>query len=781
MSTFLSGLWAASLSASVMILVTALLRAIFQSRTPRRLFCLLWDLALARLFLLTALPSPVSAWRYLSPASSQASALQAMPPQAVAAVSDTVAAHTAATMDAMRAPSAALLRKDTLLFALWLAVSLALAVWFVAGHLRWRRRYAASLPCTDAFVRSWLERHSLRRRVQVRTSDRVGAPLTCGVLRPVILLPSAMDLQDTASLSCILEHEFQHIRRFDTLRKALLAAAVCLHWWNPLVWAMYVLYNRDMELACDEAVTTCGADRAGYARTLLRMEEQRGQWSLSGSHFSQTALEERIRAIMKHKKTSAAALIAVLLLMGIATTAFATAAPKSGADQTPAQDTPKSDYVITATDVMLLGEDGENGEAQYSVDGGKTWLSKQEYEAAYGSGWQVAWWIAEEYAAWLEEEKQALQELIGERGYTGSDGWFTWDQQRVDEAIARYEGILQDIKNGALYSKTVTDKDGNLLQDVSLASDMPDEAVFFSYDETDTPAFAGVDVEALMEKLKDFGISGSEDEGLRYKGQRVRCLVDGVRAADYGYAIAYCYTDPEGTVDVHTLRAVICNADGSYDPMGRLTGVAATGEQGFDQELIDSAAASGLFEQSTEVETASYDEAARELERYKPFGLSYTVTQTRGEPSLRMDWNGKPVHSLYDTETGMWFSNNLNGTELPAGALELETVYRAGKLCGLQEVLAQEELAQGSYAEGTCEDGTSFEEIFARYQSYGLRYTPKEGGLGKLSWNGQTVRSFADVKPDGGTFSFQDPDAQSGLRLYTAYDESGELTGLRAE
>lgn len=144
---------------------------------------------------------------------------------------------------------------------------------------------------------------------------------------------------------------------------------------------------------------------------------------------------------------------------------------------------------------------------------------------------------------------------------------------------------------------------------------------------------------------------------------------------------------------------------------------------------------------------------------------------------LRMSWNGKPVHSLYDTKTGAWFANNLYGTDLGADAVDLETVYRSGKLCGLRECQPLHNEASTAVTAGV-ESGQSFEEIFARYQSYGLVYSPREGSVGSLTWNGQAVKSFADLKPDGSVFSYQDPYAESGLRVYTEYDTSGHLTGL---
>lgn len=572
----LTGLWEASLSGSVILLTALVLRTLFQNRTPRRVFSLLWDIALVRLFLPCALSSPVSIWRWL-PASAEAPGQRlwlgltsgTAPGQSMwpAVTPGTAPAGGTVIGDAVFQKDAAarivpFLDVDVILAAVWLTATLVLAAWFFMTHWRSRRLYADSLPCEDTFARDWLKTHSLYRRIQIRSSDRISAPLTYGVLRPVILLPAGTNWQDRAAVSFVLEHEYQHILRFDTLRKGGLAAAACLHWFNPLVWVMYVLSNRDMELACDEAVTAQNGDRAGYARTLLNLEEQRGRLGLSGSHFSQNALEERIKSIMKKKHISITAMIAVAVVMSISVVTFASAAPGNKAGAGSGKDAPENDYVYdhfqaVEGDVLILSQGGEEGEKQYSVDGGRTWLSEEDYHALYGgSDWQVEWWTAEEYALWLEEEKQVLQSIIGERGYTGSEGWFIWDQKRVDETIALYEGILENLKNGALYSRTITDQNGGVVEEVALGS----------------------------------GTSGAAEE----------------------------------------------------------LGVA--------------------------------------LEPYKAFGLDYGVEWNQhGELQLRMSWNGKPVHSLYDTQTGTWFANNLYGTELDDDAVDLETVYRAGRLCGLQE------------------------------------------------------------------------------------------------
>lgn len=670
-----------SLSAATMILAAMVLRFRFQERVPRRVFCLLWDLCLVRLLLPLRLTSPFSI-RALLPVREAIPQTAAIRQVQIAGASfeagfslveDTAvyagtSAETAAGLGGFRLPPV------NLPLLAWAAVGTLLAAWFLWGHLRSRRVYAMSLPLDNAFVRRWQEDHPLFRPVQVRFSDRIAAPLTYGAVYPVVLLPKGMDLADTAGLAYVLEHEYTHIRRFDALRKWLLAAALCLHWFNPCVWLMYILAGRDMELSCDEAVLRAGADRSGYALTLLALEEERGRWSPSGSHFSRNATEERIKTIMKRKQISLAALLAVLVVMSIATTVFATNAPET---DFPAQ----RDTGAVSTGLIMdsvISKQDENGNTLCSVDGGKTWMSEDRYHAEYGDwgeNWQVEWWTAEEYEAWLEQEKKDLQEMIGDRGYTGGDGWFVWDQKRVDEAIALYEEILENIKKGALYSKRVLDKDGNEMGDISLGMDgfvgtydeqMSEFTVFTpSADLSELREEARANVSELLKACEPYGLTGSEQDGLFYNGQRVRCFVDGYSLGEPGlYGIGYTYVDDGGTVDVHTLRGVIFNPDGSYNPYGELTALAASGEAGFDQDIIDCAQPSAGPQAATA--TGSSDSAggrtfAEIFAQFAAYGLTY-------EPAVggrgNLFYNGQPVAYFADPKPdGGVFTFSSDNTE----------------------------------------------------------------------------------------------------------------------
>lgn len=218
---------------------------------------------------------------------------------------------------------------------LWLVGTLVFVAWFAVVYLRYRRRFAASLPLEADGIGpvgtpscGWRFRRTFRS-VRLRQSDRIDGPLSFGLVRPVILFPAIMDWGDREAVNYVIAHEMAHIRRFDGLRKGAFAAALCVHWWNPLVWLMFFLANRDLELACDEAVirSTEGDCRADYAMALIRLEGRRSACTALYSHFNRNAMEERIGAIMKTKRISRAVVTAAVCLALGLTVVFATSAP----------------------------------------------------------------------------------------------------------------------------------------------------------------------------------------------------------------------------------------------------------------------------------------------------------------------------------------------------------------------------------------------------------------------------------------------------------------------
>lgn len=303
-----------SLSGAVLVCVVAIVRSLAIHRLPKRALLALWWMALARLLLPVSLPSPVSVYTLLEVRDYVVSETYVAPAPALPAAPEALPAVSqgnAVSSPGALAPSPGAVARLQLV---WAVGSVGCALFFALASVRCRREFRTSLPVADRAVQEWLAGHPLRRPVEVRTSDRISAPLTYGILRPVILLPEGFDCGDAAQLGYVLTHEWVHIRRFDGLAKLLIAAAACLHWWNPFAWALSALFNRDLELACDEEVVRRHgvASRAAYARALITLEERKSGLAPFCSSFNHNAMEERIVAIMKIRNlsTRAAALSA---------------------------------------------------------------------------------------------------------------------------------------------------------------------------------------------------------------------------------------------------------------------------------------------------------------------------------------------------------------------------------------------------------------------------------------------------------------------------------------
>ena len=132
-------------------------------------------------------------------------------------------------------------------------------------------------------------------------ADDIQSPFVVGFLRPRIYLPGGLGERER---QYILLHERQHIKRFDPLIKILAYAALCLHWFNPLVWLAFVLACKDMEMSCDEAVLKKlgGEIRAEYAASLLALATGRRIIAGTPLAFGEGDPKERIKNLAKWKK-----------------------------------------------------------------------------------------------------------------------------------------------------------------------------------------------------------------------------------------------------------------------------------------------------------------------------------------------------------------------------------------------------------------------------------------------------------------------------------------------
>lgn len=143
----------------------------------------------------------------------------------------------------------------------------------------------------------------------------VTTPVVVGVLNPRIYLPYSVQ---ESQLSHVLIHENMHIKRKDHLLKLLFYIAVIIHWFNPMVWISYRLLERDMEMACDEAVLErLGAEeKKNYCESLLNLADSKNHFVGNPVAFGESDVKMRMKNVLNYKKPRFwLSLVAVVILL----------------------------------------------------------------------------------------------------------------------------------------------------------------------------------------------------------------------------------------------------------------------------------------------------------------------------------------------------------------------------------------------------------------------------------------------------------------------------------
>lgn len=316
-----------SFSGAVMILVVIVIRTLAINKLPKKTFLALWGLVLLRLLVPFSLYSMFSAYSLIGVNTPVIETLKDTPASNLIPIVSEEQMTTVPNLESNTGTG----RSVSAGAFIWSVGVFVCTSFFAMSYRKCRREFQTSLPVDNRFAKSWLDSHRLKRLISIRQSSRISAPLTYGIIRPVILVPKSTDWENTKALQYVFAHEYIHIRRFDAMIKLILIAALCIHWFNPLVWALYILANRDIELSCDEAVVRLFGEntKSTYARTLINMEAEKSGLTPLCNNFSKNAIEERITSIMKLKKTSVAAILAAVALVASVATAFATSTADS--------------------------------------------------------------------------------------------------------------------------------------------------------------------------------------------------------------------------------------------------------------------------------------------------------------------------------------------------------------------------------------------------------------------------------------------------------------------
>lgn len=168
-------------------------------------------------------------------------------------------------------------------------------------------------------------------RDNIYLADHIPTPFVIGVFRPKIYLPSATPEQEQ---SYIILHEQTHIRRLDHIVKMLAFLALCIHWFNPLVWVAFICAVKDMEMSCDERVLKQmgGEIKGAYSTSLLSLASGRRLINGSPLAFGEGNIKVRIRNVMNFRKPAAWVIVVSAMLVAALSIVFATNRPADEAE-----------------------------------------------------------------------------------------------------------------------------------------------------------------------------------------------------------------------------------------------------------------------------------------------------------------------------------------------------------------------------------------------------------------------------------------------------------------
>lgn len=287
-----------SFSGAAFITAVVIIRAVAINKLPKKTFLVLWELVILRLLIPFSIPSMFSVYTLVTHSISSTTL-----PEAGTDYNIPTMQGLFVTTQGAEQPPENILSSVSMWFIVWCAGIILIALFFVISYLRCLIEFRTALPVHNHYVEKWLAERPLKRPILVKQSDRISAPLTYGIFRPVILVPKKMDWKNEKQLQYVLSHEYVHIYRYDTVTKLIATLALCIHWFNPFVWVMYILFNRDIELACDESVIRQFGEKSksAYSLMLINMEATKSGLLPFCNSFSKNAIEERITAIMKTK------------------------------------------------------------------------------------------------------------------------------------------------------------------------------------------------------------------------------------------------------------------------------------------------------------------------------------------------------------------------------------------------------------------------------------------------------------------------------------------------
>lgn len=405
-----------SLTGATLIIVILCLRLLFIHKLPKKIFLILWGISMLRLIVpqsillkLNVLTVLKDLYFTIVPPSTDSSNLfqdwLMVMPLDVATLSQEISL----TPDKMYLPTLSLI---------WFIGFFIFVVYFLIMFFKTHQVLKTALPLrTNHFIEQWLSNNKTFRKIEVMISDQIVSPIAYGILKPQIILPKSLYMDNSEYLKHILTHEKMHITHLDIVWKLSSIGLLCLYWFNPLVWIMFVFIQRDLELTCDERVLRSlgKKEKERYALSLIYTAEKNAKSTPFCTGFSSYFTKERIVSIMKFKRTTTLSICISAILIAGAVTVYATN---------------DNQVNIEPLSLNLKQVDLATNNKVYTRDASGP--VEDNHLASY---------TYEEYKAEMENSREAGEDLIGKGQMS---------REKLTKNLNTMQETLEDIKSGKI-------------------------------------------------------------------------------------------------------------------------------------------------------------------------------------------------------------------------------------------------------------------------------------------------------------------------------------------
>ncbi len=509
-----------SITAGILIIGITVFRALFIHHVPKKVLVLLWEIAILRLAMPFAVPLPFPGIGDLGgitvdfgrPKTISVAVGNMAPEMPGSKTEQKAGTASFAGINVVEISAQEIQAEESyLLWGLYGAAVITMALGSVYLYFRDSQFFREGLPMPEREKQLLLlglgEKDKRRlERVRFRISDRTASPVTYGIFCQAIVFPKGLYQSTEKEVTFWLRHELVHIRNHDNLKKVIAHGVLCLHWFNPMVWLLYLLLNRDMELLCDEMVVRERREiRKDYALALLSVAQQKNMGFQTGLGFGKNAVTERITAVMKCKRRTAGGTLGAAAAVMAALTVFG------------------SHYVSYAAD----GEIAANYDA----------VKAAEYTVTVD-------------ARAIEDIAETNKPVI--LGYTGSISYETADRQA--QTVSAQPGMAEAVEETAYwtaetesiqtaesteYTKetTQTAESAEYMQGTAQAAEGTEYAEGIT--KAAENASYAADIEKIMDEYRQFGLSiqtSGDDYRLYYENEPVYFFADNTVPEEEGFS-----------------------------------------------------------------------------------------------------------------------------------------------------------------------------------------------------------------------------------------------------